>query len=192
MLTPVDILVVAGLLFFAYKGYMFGLAHEILSIAVLTASSFVAFRYTGALAPHIAESVPGPAFVDTGVSFLLLFGLTLFTGRYVNTMIRRVWLKARKSPGNRLAGLTFGIFKGAVVVGCVILLLRSFTPEAHASQEMPTGIRGRVQQFNMQVDRSYLAPRLAELTSGIFTKLIDTASRQVEKMQGEPGDEGGD
>ena len=67
--------------------------------------------------------------------------------------------------------------------------MRSFTPEAHASQVMPTGFRGRVQQFNIQVDRSYLAPRLAELTSGIFSKLIDTAERQVENMRGESGGE---
>jgi hypothetical protein len=168
---------------------MFGLAHEVLSIAVLVAASFVAFRYTGVLAPHIAAKVPGPAFVDTGVSFLVLFGLTLFTGRYVNTMIRRVWLKARKSPGNRLAGLTFGIFKGAVVVGGAILMLRSFTPEAHASQDMPTGLRGRVHQLNEQVGRSYLAPRLAEMTTGLFTTLIDTAERQVENMQSDTAGE---
>lgn len=187
MLTPVDLAVVVGLTFFAYKGYMHGLAHEVISVFVLFLASFVAFRYTVTLAPHIADSVPGPAFIDTGVAFLILFGLTFASGRTLNTIVRRVWLQARKSPGNRLAGLSFGIFKGAVVAGCCILLLRSFTPEANASQEMPTGIHGRVVQINLQVGESYLAPRLAELTNGIFTRLIDTAEKQVENITDETG-----
>lgn len=187
MLTLVDLLVVAGLGFFAYKGYMNGLAHEVISVVVLVLSCFIAFRYTVALAPHLADSIPGPAFIDTGVSFLILFGLTLVTGRYINTMLRRLWLQARKSPGNRLAGLSFGIFKGAVVLGCCILLLRSFTPDADASQEIPGGMRGKVMQFNAQVGQAYLAPRLAELSNGIFTRLIDTAERQVENITGDTG-----
>jgi len=187
VLTPVDLLVVAGLSYFAYKGYMNGLAHEVLSVAVVSLSAFMAMRYTGAMAPHLADKIPGPAFIDSGVSFLLLFGLTLVTGRYINTMVRRVWLQARKSPANRLAGLSFGIFKGAVVLGCAILLLRSFTPETSATQEMPTGVRGRVTQINMQVGQSRLAPRLAELTSGIYVRLIDTAERQVENIGDEQG-----
>ncbi len=187
MLTPVDLAVVIGLSLFAYKGYMHGLAHEMISVGVLFLACFVSFRYTVTLAPHIADTVPGPAFIDTGVAFLILFSLTLVTGRYVNTMLRRMWLQARKSPGNRLAGLSFGIFKGAVVLGCCILLLRSFTPEANASQEIPTGMRGRVAQFNVQVGESFLAPRLAELTNGIFTRLIDSAERQVENITDDTG-----
>lgn len=186
-LSPVDLFVVAGLSFFAYKGYQNGLAHEVISVGVLALSCFVAFRYTIALAPRIADSVPGPAFIDTGVAFLILFGLTLVTGRYVNTMLRRIWLQARKSPGNRLAGLSFGIFKGAVVLGCGILLLGSFKPEADASQEIPGSMRGKVMQFNTQVGQSYLAPRLAELSNGIFTRLIDSAEKQVENITGDTG-----
>lgn len=189
MLTPVDLLVVAGLSFFAYRGYQHGLAHEVISVGVVFLACFMGFRYTVKLAPHIADSVPGPAFIDTSVAFLLLFGLTLVTGRYINTMVRRVWLQARKSPGNRIGGLSFGIFKGAVVLGCVILLLRSFTPDANASQEIPPGVRGKVIQFNSQVETSLLAPRLAELTNGIFTRLIDSAERQVENIT--DGDAGG-
>ena len=189
MLSPVDLAVVAGLSFFAYKGYQHGLAHEMISVGVVFLACFMSFRYTNKLAPHLADSIPGPAFIDTSISFLILFGLTLVTGRYINTMVRRIWLQARKSPGNRLAGLSFGIFKGAVVLGCCILLLRSFTPDANASEEIPTGMRGRVIQFNAQVETSYLAPRLAELTNGIFTRLIDSAERQVDNIT---DDEAGD
>lgn len=187
MLTPVDLLVVAGLSYFAYKGYQNGLAHEVISVAVVALAVFMAMRYTGVLAPHIADSVPGPAFIDSSIAFLCLFGLVLVTGRYINTLVRRVWLQARKSPGNRLLGLSFGIFKGAVVLGCGILMLRSLTPETNAGQEMPTGVRGRVSQINMQVGQSRLAPRLAELTNGIYVRLIDTAESQVENIGDEPG-----
>ena len=129
--------------------------------------------------------MPGPAFVDTGVAFLVLFALVLVTGRYMATMVRRVWVEARRSPANRLAGMSFGIFKGAIVLGCTILALRSFAPEAHASEEMPGGMAGRVVEINGQVDQSYLAARLADLTSGIFSALMTAAESRVKALTGE-------
>ncbi len=184
-MNTIDILVVVGLSFFAIKGYANGLVHEILSLGALLAGLGAAFMWTPRLAPRLAEAVPGPAFVDTGVAFLVLFALVLVTGRYVATMIRRVWVEARRSPANRLAGMSFGIFKGAIVLGCTILALRSFAPEAHASEEVPNGMAGRVVEINGQVDQSYLAARLADLTSGIFSALMSAAETRVKALTGE-------
>jgi membrane protein required for colicin V production len=185
-MNTIDILVVVGLSFFAIKGYANGLVHEILSLGALLAGLAAAFLWTPRLAPKLAEAVPGPAFVDTGVAFLVLFALVLVTGRYVAMMVRRVWIEARRSPANRLAGMSFGIFKGAIVLGCTILALRSFAPEAHASEEIPGGMAGRVVEINGQVDQSYLAARLADLTSGIFSALMTAAESRVKQLTGEP------
>ena len=181
-MNTVDIVVVVGLSLFALRGYTNGLVHELMSLAALLAGLAAAFRWTPKLVPRLAESVPGPAFVDTGVAFLILFALVLMTGRYVATMIRRVWLQAGRSPANKLAGMSFGIFKGAIVLGCTILALRSFAPDAHASDEIPTGVAGQVVDFNMKVESSYLGARLADLTSGVFSALMDTAETQVRTL----------
>lgn len=175
-MAPVDILLVAGLGWFAYKGYVNGLAHEVLSVVVVFASLWMALNYTGAFAPRVADIVPGPAYVSSGLAFLFLFGLTLSTGRYLNTLVRRMWQKAKVSPGNKLAGLSFGIFKGAVVMGCAVLALRFFTPEAQANEPEPDPIGQRALQLSARIDSAILAPRLADMLEGVFDRVIDKAT----------------
>lgn len=181
-MNAVDIFIVLGLSFFGFKGYMNGLVHELLSLAAMMAGLAAAFRWTPLVVPHIADSVPGPAFMDTGVVFMLLFALVLWTGNYVVTLVRRFWLQARRSPMNRVAGLSFGIFKGAVVLGCTILALRAYAPEAHASDEIPDGRAGAVVSINGSVEQSLLAPRLADLTSGIFSAVMTRAETGVRRL----------
>ena len=181
-MNTVDIFVVLGLSFFAFKGYANGLVHEILSLLAMLAGLCAAFRWTPKLVPRLAEAVPGPAFVDTGVAFLVLFALVLVTGRYLSTMVQRVWVQVRHSPANRLAGASFGIFKGAIILGCTILMLRSFATDAHASDQVPAGVAGQVVEINGRIDESYLAARLADLTSEIFSALMDTAETKVRSL----------
>jgi membrane protein required for colicin V production len=183
VMTTVDIVVVVGLFFFAFKGYTNGLVHELLSLAAMGAGLVAAFRWTPRLVPRLAEAVPGPAFVDTGVAFLILFALVLATGRYAATMIQRVWVQAGSSPANRIAGMSFGIFKGAIVLGCTVLAMRAFVTDAYAArEELPGGVAGRVIEINSKVGDSYIAARLADLTSGIFSALMDTAETQVRSL----------
>jgi len=181
-MNGVDIVVVAVLGLFAFRGYASGFVHEVLSLLALCAAFLAAFRWTGSLAPRIAESVPGPAFLDTGVAFLILFGLTLTTGRYVVTTVRRMWLQARKSSANRIAGAMFGTFKGAVIVGFTLLVLRGAAPDAYASEDLPEGAASKVVMINAQAEESYLGARLADLTSGTFSALMANAEGQVRSL----------
>jgi len=184
-MNAVDIFIVLGLSFFGFKGYMNGFVHELLSLTAMMAALAAAFRWTPLVVPRIAEAIPGPAFVDTGVGFMLLFALVLWTGRYVVTMVRRFWVTARSSPANRVAGLSFGIFKGAVVLGCTILALRAHAPEAQASGPVPEGPGGAVVELNGRVEQSILAPRLADLTSGIFSAVMTRAETGVRQLSPE-------
>lgn len=181
-MNGVDIAVVLVLGLFAFRGYANGFVHEVLSLLALCAAFLAAFRWTGALTPRIADSVPGPAFIDTGVAFLILFGLTLTTGRYVVTTVRRMWLQPRTSTANRLAGAMFGTFKGAVVMGFVLLMLRGAAPEAYASEAIPDGAAGKVVAINAQAEQSYLGARLVDLTNGTFSALMASAEGQVRSL----------
>jgi membrane protein required for colicin V production len=184
-MNAVDVFIVLGLSFFGFKGYMHGFVHELLSLTAMMAALAAAFRWTPLVVPRIAEAIPGPAFVDTGVGFMLLFALVLWTGRYVVTLVGRFWVQARSSPANRAAGLSFGIFKGAVLLGCTILALRAHAPEAHASEVVPDGAAGAVMAINGRVEQSILAPRLADLTSEIFSAVMTRAETGVRQLSPE-------
>ena len=189
-MNSIDIAVVLGLSFFAYKGYKNGLVHELLTLAALGAGLLAGHRWTPKLVPRIAEAIPGPAFLDTGVAFLILFTLVLMTGRYIATIVRRVWVQANSSPANRMAGMSFGIFKGALVLGCTILALRSFAPEAQAAEDAQGGMAGRVAQINGKVDQSYIAARLADLTGGFFSALMESVGERVRELTTDESPEG--
>lgn len=181
-MNAVDILVVACLSLFAVRGYNNGLLHELLSMGALFAAFAAAFRWTTAVAPRLADSIPGPAFIDTGLSFLFVFGVVLWTGRYVATVIRRMWIQARRWPANRLAGMSFGVVKGAVMVGAGVLMLRTVAPPAEPDASVPGGQNGPVTKISAQVDQSYLGPRIADLTGGVFSVLMTTADGQVRSL----------
>ena len=178
----VDVLIVASLSLFAVRGYNNGLLHELLSMAALFGAFAAAFRWTTAVAPRLADSIPGPAFVDTGISFLFVFGVVLWSGRYVATVIRRMWIQARRWPANRMAGMSFGILKGAVMVGAGVLMLRNVAPPAGVDEGIPGGRDGPVTTISAQVDNSVLAERIAGLTGDIFSVLMTTAEGQVRSL----------
>jgi uncharacterized membrane protein required for colicin V production len=177
----VDIAVAAAICFFALRGYSKGLFHEVMTLLALVVALTAAFRWTPDVVPRFADRIPGPAFVDTGISFLFLFGLTGMTLRFIVTMIERMWVTARNSPANRLGGAVFGIFKGGVVLGCAVLMLRTFTPTP-----MDEGVRakvsGPVQSINVKLAQSMFAARLADLTSGLFSTVVDAAEIRLRML----------
>ncbi len=177
----IDIAVSVLLLLFALRGYSKGLFHEIMTLLALLLGLTAAFRWTPVVAPRFAESIPGPAFVDTGISFLFVFGLVGTTLRLLIVAIERMWVTVRNSPANRLGGAVFGIFKGAVVVGCSVLLLRTFTPTPPAETK-PGEVAGPVQKLNQTLAESMFAARLAEMTSGLFSTVVDAAEIRLRML----------
>jgi len=189
-MNKVDIAVVALLFWFAFRGYSRGLFHELMSVATMVAGAAAGFQWTPKLAARIASSVEAPFFVTTGLAFVILFLLTVTTLRYFLLMVERMWVSVGSSPFNRVAGGVFGIFKGALVLGCTVLFLRGLTPEAMASEGPPGGITstlsakvsGPVQKVNGRIESSVLAARLADLTGGFFSALMDTAAVQIRSL----------
>ncbi len=71
------------------------------------------------------------------------------------------------------------------MLGCSVLALRAYAPEAHASEEIPGGPAGAVATVGGTVEQSLLAPRLADLTSGIFSAVMTRAETGVRQLSPE-------
>ncbi len=179
---PIDIAVTVVLTLFAIRGYARGLLHEVMSLAAFLTGSGVALRWTPKLAARIAESVPGPAMTDHWLGFIILFGLTVMTGRLIISLVERLWGSAENSGINRLAGTAFSIFKGGVLVGCVVLTLRAIPPEGGRGGSLRGRVTSPVSQVNDRIEGSFLAARLADLTGGLFSALMDSAGANVRTL----------
>jgi len=173
-----DVLVLLCLGFFAARGYRGGLLREAMSVAAGVAGLWSALRWTDDLALRIAPAVPGPAGVTTSLAFLAIFSAAFVVGRKLELMVRRTWVAAGSSPTNRLAGLSFGMFEGAVVIGFAVIGLQHFAPPGSSYDEGDTSLTGRVAAMHRRVEESHLARGMADLTGGMFSALMGTAEER--------------
>ena len=186
-----DVVVLLGLAYFAARGYRGGLLREALSVAAGVAGLWAALRWTDNLAPRIAHAVPGPTGVATSLAFLGIFSVAFVLGRKLELLVRRTWVTAGSSSTNRLAGLSFGMFEGAVVIGFAVLGLQHFAPSTGSYDEGDTSLTGRVAAMHRKVEESHLARGMAGLTGGMFSALMGTAEERA-RMLASGGEEAAD
>lgn len=186
-----DIAVLLGLAYFAARGYRGGLLREAMSVAAGAAGLWAALRWTEDIVPRVAHLIPGPAGVATSLVFLAIFSLAFIVGRKLELLVRRTWVAAGSSSTNRLAGLSFGMFEGAVVIGFAVLGLQQFAPPGASYEEGDTSLTGRVAAMHRKVEESHLARGMAGLTGGMFSALMGTAEERA-RMLASGGEEAAD
>jgi uncharacterized membrane protein required for colicin V production len=186
-----DLAVLLVLGFFAVRGYRTGLVHEAMIVAAAGAGLLVAVRWTGRVMERVADVIPGSPEVVTSLVFLSLFSLVFIAGRKIELMVRRTWIEAGRSSTNRLAGLSFGMIEGAIVIGFAVMGLQRFAPPGTAYDPNDITMEGQFSAMHRQVEASHLARGMAGLTGGMFSALMDTAEGRV-RMLASGGDEAAD
>lgn len=183
-----DVAVLMGLGLFAVRGYRAGFVNEFLSLAAALAGLAAAFRWTGKVVPRVADVVPGSSNMDTSLVFLGIFAIALYFGRKVAVFIKRMWVSVGSSPTNRMAGMSFGFFKGMVLIGLTLIALREFGPQIAADAVDERSLTGRVGTMHRQVEESRLAIHVADLTGGMFSALMSSAEGSM-RMLASGGDD---
>ncbi len=100
-----------------------GFVKEALSLAAWGAAVWVSIMYTGDLADIFANKIHNPS-ARYILSFVLLFFVTLMLGALVNHLISvsGIVKKTGLSGTDRLLGVGFGVVRGIVIIGILILL----------------------------------------------------------------------
>jgi uncharacterized membrane protein required for colicin V production len=179
-LDAIDIGVGAIMVFYGLRGYVRGLIAEVLALAALLIGLTVAFRWTPELMPKYAQQIPGPAMSDTAITFLFVFGAVGLALRILAAVLQGAVASAGSSPLNRLGGAAFGLGKGALTLGCMVLLLRTFAP-------IPAGLStgeaaGPIEQMNRRLAESVAAASLADMASEVFSTLVDAAEIRLRML----------
>jgi len=175
--------VVAGIVLaaFALRGYLRGFFTETASLVALVIALAAAFRWTPDLVPRFAHWIPGPPMADTAITFLVSFGALGLALRMVFGLLRRAWAPEGGSMIDRLGGAVFGLCKGGVVLGCAVLLLRTFTPVPPAANAAAHG-DGPFVNLNGRLARSAVATQLAQLSSELFSTVADAAEIRLRML----------
>ena len=178
-LDAIDIGVGAIMVFYGLRGYMRGLIAEVFALVALVGGLAVAFRWTPDLMPKYAQQIPGPAMSDTAITFLVVFGAVGLALRLLAAVLQGAVASVSGGPLNRLGGAAFGLGKGALTLGCMVLLLRTFAP-------IPAGLSteagGPLEQLNRRLAESVAAASLADIASNVFSTLVDAAEIRLRML----------
>ena len=124
-MQPYDLAMIAVLLGATLWGFFKGMARQVASLLSLTASYFVALRFSPLLAPYLGQPKP----LDRFLAMLLLYLLTSLTiwvvFRQVSQVIERVQLK----DFDRQVGALFGAAKGVLLCVAITFFTVSLSGE---------------------------------------------------------------
>ena len=104
-----------------------GFVREALSLAAWVLAFWVALTFAARLAatPWLSAQIESPT-ARIGAAFVALFLLTLVVGAIINFLVAQLVSKTGLSGTDRLIGAVFGVARGVVLVG-VLVLLAGFT-----------------------------------------------------------------
>lgn len=110
----------------ALIGLMRGLLREVFSLALWVAAGWLALDYNHAVSPFLQKAIPLDS-ARFAAAFVLIFIGTLIVGNMVILILSKLVASAGLDGIDRLAGLLFGVARGALIVS-ILVLLAGITP----------------------------------------------------------------
>jgi membrane protein required for colicin V production len=201
-LNWVDYVLLIILFYSIVMGLIRGLVYEVIALITWIAAVVIACLFSEALSHFftsfsqvetVVNSTTNASGVDTsqpisyiaiGISFLILFSVTLLIGRLVNAVFSSM---AALSIGNRILGAFFGLFRG-LIINLVVIFLLQLTPVGAqlwwSQSQIVTAYQPAVRWLE-----GVISPSLAELQGSLWEKLQtlqteaqDAASKVTEKV----------
>jgi membrane protein required for colicin V production len=122
----IDVILAVVLAFFALRGFMRGFSREIFALIGLVGGVVVAGAMYGDAAVMLPPEVP--EIVRPAVAFGGVFLGVALAAKLVGMAVHRLLGLTLLSPLDRVAGILFGVAKGAAVIALGTIVVRAITP----------------------------------------------------------------
>ncbi len=166
-----DYVVVGIIIFSTLVSFVRGFLREAFSLAIWVAALWLAYKFSSVVATNFLSSVSDN--LRTPLAFVIIFLGILIIGAIINFFIGGMVYKTGLSGMDRILGLVFGLARGILLIGVLILAAEMTTiPEDRWWQESQT-----IPQFESLVVwmRSILPQELAQLEKQPVTETIKAA-----------------
>lgn len=128
-MSIVDIILIAILLFAAWKGFSRGLVIEIASLVALLLGIYAAINFSGLAAELIDDYISVEPrllrILSFAVTFVLVMLAVILVGRIMEKLVNLVMLGFL----NKILGSVFSIFKAAVILSVLLMLINLLDPK---------------------------------------------------------------
>ncbi len=119
-----DALIIAPLLWGAYKGFQKGLIYEIAMIMGLIIGVYLGFKFSGLVFKLLQELLPDEGQLLNYLSFFIVFGVILLIFIFYAKLMEAVLKITSLNLFNKIAGAVFGLFKFALAISVIFWLIR--------------------------------------------------------------------
>jgi membrane protein required for colicin V production len=119
-LTGADVLILLVLLASTIFGLLRGFVREAVSLVFWLVAIWAAWKFGPLIEPHLGGLLADPA-VSPWVGRLVVLILVLLVGTIVGLLMRHFTSSVGLGPLDRVLGLLFGLVRGSVLVGLMII-----------------------------------------------------------------------
>lgn len=117
----VDYVIIAIIAFSCIAGLMRGLLREVILLVTWIAAVWLAWTYAGALEPYLGGALAGES-VRPWAARVLIFLVIVLIGTIIGHLVSRFVRLSLFSGTDRFLGGLFGLLRGAVIVGLIVIL----------------------------------------------------------------------
>jgi len=129
-----DALIIAPLLWGAYKGFQKGLIFEIAMILGLIVGVYLGFKFSGLVYSMLQKVISDEGQLLNYLSFFIVFGAILLIFIFYAKLMEAVLKITSLNLFNKIAGAVFGMLKFALAISVVFWLIK---PMQNSVQVIP-------------------------------------------------------
>ena len=119
-----DALIIAPLLFGAWKGFQKGFIFEVAMIIGLILGVYLGFKFSGFVYEMLNKIISDEGHLLHYVSFFIVFGVILLIFIFYARLMETVLKIASLNLFNKIAGAVFGLLKFALAISVIFWLLK--------------------------------------------------------------------